>query len=91
MQLITREELKATLDANDDSKLVMVVGPWEFRARHIPGSLGFPATVGPGRAGPRRPDHPLRQQPPSREHHRRRCRAQGARLPQRPVLSRRIG
>ena len=30
MQLITREELKATLDANDDSKLVMVVGPWEF-------------------------------------------------------------
>jgi rhodanese-related sulfurtransferase len=43
MQLITREELKATLDANDDSKLVMVVGPWEFRARHIPGSLGFPS------------------------------------------------
>lgn len=41
MQLITREALKATLDANDDSKLVMVVGPWEFRARHIPGSLGF--------------------------------------------------
>ena len=43
MQLITREELKATLDANDDCKLVMVVGPWEFRARHIPGSLGFPS------------------------------------------------
>ena len=43
MQLITREELKATLDANDDSKLVMVVGPWEFRARHIPGSSAFPA------------------------------------------------
>jgi rhodanese-related sulfurtransferase len=43
MQLITREELKATLDANHDSKLVMVVGPWEFRARHIPGSLGFPS------------------------------------------------
>jgi rhodanese-related sulfurtransferase len=43
MQLITREELKATLDANDDSKLVMVVGPREFRARHIPGSLGFPS------------------------------------------------
>jgi rhodanese-related sulfurtransferase len=43
MQLITREELKATLDANDDSKLVMVVGPWEYRARHIPGSLGFPS------------------------------------------------
>ena len=43
MRLITRAELKATLDANDDSKLVMVVGPWEFRARHIPGSLGFPS------------------------------------------------
>ena len=43
MQLITREALKATLDANDDSKLVMVVGPWEFRAKHIPGSLGFPS------------------------------------------------
>jgi rhodanese-related sulfurtransferase len=43
MQLITREQLKTTLDANDDSKLVMVVGPWEFRARHIPGSLGFPS------------------------------------------------
>jgi rhodanese-related sulfurtransferase len=43
VQLITREALKATLDANDDSKLVMVVGPWEFRARHIPGSLGFPS------------------------------------------------
>ena len=21
----------------------MAVGPWEFRARHIPGSLGFPS------------------------------------------------
>jgi hypothetical protein len=51
MQLITREELKATLDASDDSRLVMVVGPWEFRARHIPGSLGFPSH---GRGWPRR-------------------------------------
>ncbi|HEV8527227.1 MAG TPA: hypothetical protein VGS60_06680 [Actinomycetes bacterium] len=25
------------------AKLVMVVGPWEFRAGHIPGSLGFPS------------------------------------------------
>jgi rhodanese-related sulfurtransferase len=36
MQLITTEELKARLDANDDIKLLMVVGPWEFQARHIP-------------------------------------------------------
>jgi len=43
MQPITREELKARLDANDDIKLLMVVGLWEFRARHIPGSLGFPS------------------------------------------------
>ena len=43
MQLIAREELKARLDANDDLKLVMVVGPWEFRASHIPGSVGFPS------------------------------------------------
>jgi rhodanese-related sulfurtransferase len=43
MQLITTEELKAILDANDDIRLVMAVGPWEFRARHIPGSVGFPS------------------------------------------------
>ena len=43
MQLITREELKASLDANHHLKLLMVVGPWEFRARHIPGSVGYPA------------------------------------------------
>ncbi|HEV8649843.1 MAG TPA: rhodanese-like domain-containing protein [Actinomycetes bacterium] len=43
MQLITREELKGRLDANQDVKLVMAVGPWEFRAKHIPGSLGFPS------------------------------------------------
>jgi rhodanese-related sulfurtransferase len=43
MQPISREELKASLDANDDLKLLMVVGPWEFRARHIPGSVGYPS------------------------------------------------
>jgi rhodanese-related sulfurtransferase len=43
MQLITREELKAELDRHHDVKLVMAVGPWEFRAKHIPGSLGFPS------------------------------------------------
>jgi len=43
MQLITREELKAKLDSHQDIKLVMAVGCWEFRAKHIPGSLGFPA------------------------------------------------
>jgi rhodanese-related sulfurtransferase len=43
MQPITTEELKASLDANHDLKLLMVVGPWEFRARHIPGSVGYPS------------------------------------------------
>jgi rhodanese-related sulfurtransferase len=43
MHPITTEELKASLDANDDLKLLMVVGPWEFRARHIPGSVGYPS------------------------------------------------
>jgi rhodanese-related sulfurtransferase len=41
MQLITREQLRAKLDANQDVQLVMAVGLWEFRAKHIPGSLGF--------------------------------------------------
>ena len=41
MQLITREQLKAKLDADQDVRLVMAVGLWEFRAKHIPGSLHF--------------------------------------------------
>ena len=43
MQPITTEELKASLEANNDLKLLMVAGPWEFRARHIPGSVGYPS------------------------------------------------
>jgi rhodanese-related sulfurtransferase len=43
VQLISREELKAKLDTRQAIKLVMTVGPWEFRARHIPGSVGFPS------------------------------------------------
>jgi rhodanese-related sulfurtransferase len=43
MQTITRQQLKAKLDAGEDVKLVMTVGGWTFRARHIPGSLGFPS------------------------------------------------
>ena len=37
--LIGREELKEKLDRGDDFKLVMVLGEWEYRAKHIPGSL----------------------------------------------------
>jgi rhodanese-related sulfurtransferase len=43
MQTITRQQLKAKLDTGEDIKLVMTVGGWNFRARHIPGSLGFPS------------------------------------------------
>jgi rhodanese-related sulfurtransferase len=37
--LIGRKELKEKLDRGDDFKLVMVLGEWEYRAKHIPGSL----------------------------------------------------
>jgi rhodanese-related sulfurtransferase len=47
METISRQELKAKLAANQDIKLVMTVGSWTFRAKHIPGSLSFPS---PGRA-----------------------------------------
>ena len=39
MTLISREDLKEKLDRGDDFKLVMVLGDWAFRAKHIPGSL----------------------------------------------------
>ena len=47
METISRQELKAKLDANQGIMLVMTVGGWTFRAKHIPGSLNFPS---PGRA-----------------------------------------
>jgi rhodanese-related sulfurtransferase len=47
MEAIGRQELNAKLDANEDIKLVMTVGGWTFRTKHIPGSLSFPS---PGRA-----------------------------------------
>ncbi|MCH8223533.1 MAG: rhodanese-like domain-containing protein [Chloroflexi bacterium] len=39
MLLISREDLKAKLERHDDFKLVMVLGDWAYRAKHIPGSL----------------------------------------------------
>jgi len=42
MELISRENLKEKLDRKDDFKLVMVLGDWQFRAMHIPGSLNIP-------------------------------------------------
>ncbi len=39
MDLISREDLKEKLDRGDDFRLVMALSEWEFRAKHIPGSL----------------------------------------------------
>ena len=43
MQTITSQQLKTKLATGQDIKLVMTVGGWTFRSRHIPGSLGFPS------------------------------------------------
>ena len=42
-RMISREELKRALDQKDDIKLVFVQNEWQFRAKHIPGSLNLPS------------------------------------------------
>ena len=39
MDAITREELREKIERGDDFRLVMVLGEWAFRAKHIRGSL----------------------------------------------------
>ena len=39
VDLIDTQELKQKLDREDDFKLVMTLGEWEYRTKHIPGSL----------------------------------------------------
>ena len=41
IKLISRDELKQKLERKDQFKLVMALGDWEYRAKHIPGSLHF--------------------------------------------------
>ncbi len=41
MKLISREELKEKLDKREEIKLVFVLGEWQYRAKHIPGSLNL--------------------------------------------------
>jgi rhodanese-related sulfurtransferase len=41
MQLISCDELKRKLERKDQFKLVMALGDWQYRAKHIPGSLHF--------------------------------------------------
>jgi hypothetical protein len=38
MDLIYTQELKEKLDREDDFKLVMTLGEWEYRTKHISGS-----------------------------------------------------
>jgi rhodanese-related sulfurtransferase len=42
IETITRDELKAKLDAGADLRLVMTLGEWAFQAKHIPSSEHFP-------------------------------------------------
>src|SRR6266705_2334714 len=41
IKLISHDELKRKLERKDQFKLVMALGAWEYRAKHIPGSLHF--------------------------------------------------
>jgi rhodanese-related sulfurtransferase len=41
IRTISRDELKAKLDAGEDVKLIMALNRWAFDAKHIPGSLHF--------------------------------------------------
>lgn len=47
MPLITRDELKQKLDRGDRFKLIMVLGDWQYRAKHIPGSMNIPSPDDP--------------------------------------------
>jgi rhodanese-related sulfurtransferase len=42
IRVVDAQEVKERLDRGDDFKLVNALGDWEFRAKHIPGSLHFP-------------------------------------------------
>jgi rhodanese-related sulfurtransferase len=41
IRTISRDELRAKLDAGEDFKLIMALNRWAFEAKHIPGSLHF--------------------------------------------------
>ena len=46
MNLISREELKGKIDRGDVFKLVMAMDDWNYRAKHIPGSISASALIG---------------------------------------------
>jgi rhodanese-related sulfurtransferase len=41
VRTIDRDELRRAIDHGNEIKLVMALGDWAFRAKHIPGSLHF--------------------------------------------------
>ena len=44
MRLISGSELKDRIDQERELKLVFVLGEWQYRSKHIPGSLNFPCS-----------------------------------------------
>ena len=44
MKLIARAELRDKIANWPDTKLVFVLGEWQYRALHIPGSLNVPCS-----------------------------------------------
>lgn len=46
MKLISREELKGKLDRRENFKLIMALDDWQYRAKHIPGSIPVSAVLG---------------------------------------------
>lgn len=44
VRLISRAELKDKIDTREDLKLVFVLGEWQYRTMHIPGSLNLPCS-----------------------------------------------
>ncbi len=46
MKLISSEELKEKLDRGENFKLIMALEDWQYRAKHIPGSVPVSAVLG---------------------------------------------
>ena len=44
MRHISRQELREKLNKWENLKLVFVLGEWQYRAMHIPGSLNLPCS-----------------------------------------------
>jgi rhodanese-related sulfurtransferase len=45
MRLISRDELKKQTESSGDLRLLFVLGEWQYRAAHIPGSANLPCST----------------------------------------------